>query len=263
MKKKKAIWIAISIAVVVVVAALAVMGVFAFSKKSDPAFVAHRGYSESYVGNTEDAFLAASERGFYGIETDIWKTKDGFYVCNHDETVKYQSGEEKEVSATDLEELLAIPLKNDKTATSVYLCTFERYLEICKKGGKTAVIELKEDFSSDELREIFAIVDRAYDRKCVSVISFFFDPLLVVKREYPGVDVQYLSETKNDPIFEKCLKEGVSLDVRQSILTGKMVRAFHDAGLTVNTWTVDKKIDLLIVRLKGVDYVTTDLFCKE
>ena len=189
--------------------------------------------------------------------------KDGFYVCNHDETVKYQSGEEKKVSSSDLAELLASPLKNDKTEEDVYLCTFERYLEICKSGEKIAVIELKEDFFLEEIREILDIVERVYDLKSISVISFYFNPLLLIKEAYPTVDVQYLSETKKDPIFEKCLEKGVSIDVRQSILTKKMVKQFHEAGLKVNTWTVNKKRDLFLVRFKGVDYVTTDLFCKE
>ena len=43
--------------------------------------------------------------------------------------------------------------------------------------------------------------------------------------------------------------------------TKKLVREFHNEGLTVNVWTVNKKFDLTVVRIKGVDYVTSNFFC--
>ena len=62
-------------------------------------------------------------------------------------------------------------------------------------------------------------------------------------------------------MFERCLQEGIPIDVRQSILTTRLVEAFHEKGLTVNVWTVNRKLDLAIVRVKQVDYVTSNLFC--
>ena len=226
-----------------------------------PQYVAHMGYSRAYLGNTEDAFLAAAKMNFYGIETDIRKTADGRFVCNHDETVKYANGEERIVSKSDFDLLVSEPLQNDKGGKA-YLCTFERYLDICKSKGKVAVIELKEDFGIEDVDAILAIVDEHYDRASISVISFYFDALLLVRLEDPTIDLQYLSETKNDPVFDRCLKEKVSISIRQSILKRKIVRTFHAAGLTVNTWTVNKWYDRIIVRFKGADYVTTDVYDK-
>ena len=264
MEKKKKIILTIAIVLACILLAGAVLlGIYFLSPKSTPKYVAHRGYSQKYLGNTEEAFKAAAEMSFYGIETDVRKTKDGIFVCNHDETVKYAGGEEKAVSDATYAELMAKPLKNDKNDNDVYLCTFERYLEICKSGNKVAVIELKEDFSAEDLLAILDTVDAIYDRASVSVISFYFDALLRVRAADATIDLQYLSETKNDVLFERCLEEKISIDVRQSILTKKMVKDFHAAGLTVNTWTVNKEFDRNIVRIKGVDYITTDVFCGE
>ena len=48
--------------------------------------VAHRGASGLERENTVPAFLAAGNRSYFGIETDIHRTADGKYVVIHDET---------------------------------------------------------------------------------------------------------------------------------------------------------------------------------
>ena len=231
--------------------------------KTGPKYVAHRGYSHSYVANTEEAFRAAAQMGFYGIETDIRKTKDDLFVCNHDATVLYADGTEKTITSSDRAALLADPIKNDKTDGDAYLCTFETYLQACKSGGKVAVIELKEYFGDADIRKILSIVDDEYDRKKVSFISFYYYPLSLIKKADPSIPLQYLSQTEGDRTFERCLKDGVSVDVRQTILTDELVQTFHDKGLTVNVWTVNEASDLDVVIQKGVDYITTDVFQEE
>ena len=225
-------------------------------------YVAHRGYSHSYVGNTEEAFKAAAVKGFYGIETDIRKTKDGYFVCNHDASVKYADGSEKKISATKRDALLSLPLENDKTDTPAYLCTFEKYLQACKNGNKVAVIELKDWFDENDVQEILSIIDAEYDRKNVTFISFMLLPLLYVKEADPSIPLQYLSQTENDQTFARCLQEKISIDVKYTILTSDLVKQFHDAGLKVNVWTVDDRSVLQTVTALGVDFVTTDVFCE-
>ena len=46
--------------------------------------VAHRGVSKLETENTAAAFIAAGNRTYFGVETDIWRTSDGKYICNHD-----------------------------------------------------------------------------------------------------------------------------------------------------------------------------------
>ncbi|MBP5404787.1 MAG: hypothetical protein J6Y74_02440 [Clostridia bacterium] len=260
--KKICLIVLVSFVAFILLSGLVLLGVYFLSPKSTPQYVAHRGSSQNHLGNTEAAFLAATELPFYGIETDIRKTKDGVFVCNHDETVKYADGDEKSVSESSYADLIAKPLKNEKSDETAFLCTFERYLEICKNGGKVAVIELKEDFSEEDVLAILDAVDAVYDKSAVSVISFYFDALLRVRASDASLGLQYLSETKNDPLFERCLEEKISIDVRQSILTKKMVKTFHKAGLTVNAWTVNKAFDRNTVRIKGVDYITTDFYTR-
>ena len=225
-------------------------------------FVAHRGFSHSYVDNTEESFKAAAQKKFYGIETDIRKTKDGYYVCNHDAEVKYADGTEKKIASTKLDTLLSKPLQNTKTDSDAYLCTFEKYLQACKSGNKVAVIEIKDWFDEADIQEILAIIDKEYDRKKVTFISFIFLPLLYVKEADPTIELQYLSQTEGDVTFSRCLQEKISIDVKQTILTKELVTQFHDAGLKVNVWTVDKISELETVIAAGVDYVTSNVLCE-
>ena len=50
--------------------------------------IAHKGYHVKEVENTYDAFVEAGKRSFYGIETDIYMTKDSYWICNHDNNIK-------------------------------------------------------------------------------------------------------------------------------------------------------------------------------
>ena len=261
--KRKA-WIVVAIVFgVAVLTVLAMLGVYIFSPRSKVKYVAHRGYSDLYPDNTVDSFRAAAETTFYGIETDIYETTDGRFICNHDEEVKFADGSKARIDTSTFAELTAKPLLNTKTDKTVYLSTFEEYLEICKAGNKIAVIELKESCDEAKLARILAILDELYDRKQSSFISFDYGNLKRLRAIDPFLELQYLSETKNDPTFEECLRDRISIDVRQTILTKKMIKEFHAAGLTVNVWTVNRKFDLNVVRIKGVDYVTTNLFHEE
>ena len=264
--KKSVTVVVIGILCVVVVAALCLLGVFFLSRKSDPLFIAHRGYSDQYVDNTAESFRAAAAMNFYGIETDIRQTKDGVYVCSHDETAKYEKEDgsdvipEMEIKTHTYAELKAKPLYNTKTTEKAYICTLEEYLVLCAEGEKHAIIEMKEQYDETQIGEMLAIIDRVYRREKVCFIDFDIENLLRVRKADSTIPLQYLSETKSDPVFDRCLEEMISISVRQTVLTKKLANRFHAKGLLVNVWTVNKRFDLTVVRIKQADYVTTNLF---
>lgn len=47
--------------------------------------IAHRGLSGVEIENTMPAFLLAAQHSYYGIETDVHRTKNGFFVIHHDD----------------------------------------------------------------------------------------------------------------------------------------------------------------------------------
>ena len=53
--------------------------------KKDVKVIAHRGLSGIETENTNSAFVAAGNRSYWVIETDVHKTVDGVYVIFHDD----------------------------------------------------------------------------------------------------------------------------------------------------------------------------------
>ena len=122
-------------------------------EKGQTLAVAHRGLSGMERENTVAAFIAAGNRSYYGVETDIRRTADGHFVICHDKSLLRVSGEEILVEETPLKELQEVILYDEdgtKSRKDLRLCTLENYIRICKKYEKHCVLELKSDFDEEE-----------------------------------------------------------------------------------------------------------------
>lgn len=64
---------------------------------------AHRGLSGLERENTATAFVAAGNRNYYGIETDIHRTSDGKFAVIHDGSLARVAGLSVEVEKTPME----------------------------------------------------------------------------------------------------------------------------------------------------------------
>ncbi|MBO4478834.1 MAG: hypothetical protein J5774_00545 [Clostridia bacterium] len=261
-KRKKILICSIAVFALFLIGAGVFVGVVFFSPMSNPLYVAHRGYSANNPPNTPLAFAAATNKDFWGIETDIRFTKDGIAVCNHDATVKYADGTELSVLENDYATLRAKPLENKQTSDLVYLCPFTEYLDLCAYGDKVAVIELKTACSDAELLRLLTIVDLHHSREKCCFISFDYSNLSALRVIAPGVSLQYLSDTKDDPTFDKCLEDGVSIDVKFNVVNKKLVEKFHEKDLKVNVWTINGDWYRAKMRRLKVDFITSDCYYK-
>ena len=221
--------------------------------------IAHRGYSGKYPGNTALAFRMAAEHGSAGAETDIRRTADGVYVTCHDAEVRFDDGEALTVADHTFAELTAKPLLNRMTGDEVYLCTFREYLRILRENGMVCFVELKGAFSDDEVREVFALAAEEYDLKRCILQSFDFDNLLKCRALFPELPLMFTYGT-GESGWERCFDHGISIDADQYVLTGEMLRAFHDRGLDVGVWTVNDAERVEHFKKLGVDWIESDLF---
>jgi glycerophosphoryl diester phosphodiesterase len=260
MKKKmsKGLIILTAAIALAVVAAAIVLGIMFLSPKSNPQYIAHRGYSQCHPDNTAVSFTAAAKERFAAIETDVRATSDGVPVCSHDPEVKYADGTVLTVASCTFAELKAKPLKNDRSDEVVYICTFAEYLDICREGGKTAIIELKGIMNDDTLAAVLAEVDRHYAREKSVLIGFDWDNLVRLKQMDASLNLQYLSSKLGDPNFDRCIEQGISVAVNYKILTKSLVKKFHNKGLDVNVWTVKSAAVRNRARRLGVDYITSN-----
>ena len=221
--------------------------------------IAHRGYSGKYPGNTALAFRMAAEHGSAGAETDIRRAKDGVYVTSHDAVVRFADGEELTVADHTFAELTAKPLLNRKTDDRVYLCTFREYLGILRENDMVCFVELKGAFSDEEVKEVFTLAAEEYDLKRCILQSFDFDNLLKCRALFPELPLMFTYGT-GESGWERCFDHGISIDADQYVLTGEMLRAFHDHGLDVGVWTVNDADRVEHFKALGVDWIESDLF---
>ena len=72
--------------------------------------VAHRGVSGLERENTCAAFVAAGNRSYFGVETDIHRTADGRYIVFHDDNLTRLLGDGRVVEEMRFDELRALRL---------------------------------------------------------------------------------------------------------------------------------------------------------
>lgn len=226
-------------------------------------YIAHRGLSSEYYENTKEAFEAAAKSDFfYGIETDIYRTADGSYVCSHDK--KPFRDQSKVISDLTLKECLSLPLKdndrkfNDKSIVTgnERLCSFETYLKICKDSGKVAVIELKGKLSKEELKEFTEIVVQTLPAQQIMVLSFEDINLKRLAANDVPFGLMYLQSRRGWLLHNANL--GYSLGVKYTAMDERMVKHLHGFRVAVNVWTVNDKETAQKYEAMGVDYITTD-----
>ena len=226
---------------------------------TNPCFIAHRGFSGKYLQNTEEAFIKAVEHGSGGIETDVRITKDGVLVVNHNETAVFCDGTELAVSEATYEELSRKPLLNKFTDTEIYICTFRRYLEICRDGNMVCFIEFKGHFPDDKIDEAFRMAEEVYDLKMCSLQSFDLDNLIRAHKAFPDLQIMLTCGEPDEDVY-KCLELGFDIDMAHSGIYKKLVDRFHEKGLKVALWTANEPHELELCRLMDVDYIESDYY---
>lgn len=224
-----------------------------------PCMIAHRGYSSVYEQNTERAFIMAAAHRSGGAETDVRRTKDGIYVCSHDSDVKFADGTVLAVSDSTWEQLSEKPLINRVSRETVYLCSYRRYLEIMRDNGMICFIELKGQYTEEQVKEVFEIAAEIYDLKKCILQSFSFDNLLRCRELFPDLPLMYTYGT-GESRYERCFEHGIAIDADRVVLTREMIDEFHARGLEVGVWTVNTEEDLMKFKEMGVDYIESDVF---
>jgi len=222
--------------------------------------VAHRGVSGLETENTAAAFIAAGNRTYYGVETDIWRTADGNYICNHDGRSGRICETDLVMEESTLADLQALVLKDrdgKSDRNELRLCHPSEYRKICERYGKVCVPELKSNFTLEEIRDILDIFEGYLDHTCF--ISFNIENLKKVKELRPEQECQFLAGEYRDEYPEMLANLGMGMDILFNQLTEERIKAFHDAGVEVNSWTVDNPDDAHRLISWGVDYITTNI----
>lgn len=225
-------------------------------------FIAHRGASALERENTAAAFVAAGNRSYFGIETDVHRTADGRFILIHDDTTTRVTGgvnlTVEKSSFDDLRQLKLVDIGGG-VRWDLVLPTPEEYFSICRKYDKTAVFELKNPFTEEEIEQIIALVRKSGWLHRTVFISFSFFNVKTLRKLLPEAKIQYLYEDRITAEFAAMLAdEKLDLDVRHDRLNPETVALLKEKGITINCWTVDDPERAAALVAMGVDYITTN-----
>lgn len=237
-----------------------------FISKKNTKLIAHRGLSVAERANTLAAFIAAANRPYYGIETDVHVTGDGRFVCIHNDDTLDVSGDLLTVEKTSFDTLRSLKLKDldgKIGRCDLRIPTLEEYITVCRDYGKQAILELKNRIEYGKIAEIVEIIRKASYLDGTTFISFSLENLIDLRSILPDQSAQFLIDgTKFPSELLQTLKEHrLDLDIYFELLTKENVELLHENGIVINTWTVDdpKRADELICW--GVDQITSNCLC--
>lgn len=235
-------------------------------KTNGTLLVAHRGLSGLEMENTCSAFVAAGNRTYFGIETDVHRTGDGKFILLHDSNTARVARDNVNVEESTFDSLRRLQLcdrDGTKNRADLHLPSLEEYVDICKRYEKVCVLELKSKFTDQEIQEIIRRIDKMGWLDHVIFIAFGYENLLKVRKFLPHQPCQFLTESISPNLLDQLSADKMDLDVYYPALTKALVERFHEKRIKVNCWTVDDKADAERLISWGVDFITTDLLEKE
>lgn len=224
--------------------------------------IAHRGLSGIEQENTCAAFVAAGNRSYFGIETDVHVTADGGYVVFHDDTTARIGLDDLTVEKSTYETLRALRLtdKDGKRGrTDLRIPSLEEYILLCKKYEKFAVLELKNRFTKEQVWQIVSIISDLGWLANTIFISFEMGNLVDLREKYPDQPVQFLTDTYSDALIDELAEKQMDLDIEYTELTEDRIAHIHEKGLKVNCWTNDDPTCAQNLVSWGIDYITSNI----
>lgn len=226
--------------------------------------VAHRGVSGLEKENTLCAFVAAGNRSYYGIETDVHRTADGQFVIVHDDNTLRVAGETQNlpVEQSDLATLRNVTLLDvDGSAGRVdlRLPTLREYIRCCRKYGKDCVLELKNRIATEDIARMVEEIRAEGYLDHVIFIGFCRENMTDLRGMLPEQTLQLLLKALDGEALEFMCRNRLDVDVYWKALTGEWVERLHAAGVKINVWTVDDPAVGEQMAGWGVDYITSNI----
>ena len=233
-----------------------------------PIMIGHRGCRMG-VENTEEAFLNAIKvYGFQALECDVKMTKDLVPVCWHDDNLS-KGSHNYAIASTNLATLQAEKLTQTRNGTTYtgYICTLDRYMEICRDYNVIPVVELKYTTgitSSDmsNFSKIYAVIQK-YGMEDKTIILGFESGLKYVRQNYPRLRCQHLVNNITQDKLANAKNNGWEISScyyvdASTYVTQAQVKLAKDYQIKVSLWTVNNASDYAKYAAYGVNYVTSD-----
>jgi glycerophosphoryl diester phosphodiesterase len=207
--------------------------------------IAHRGASAHEPENTLAAFRAAGAMGADGVELDVRRTADGALAVVHDVHLA-DARPVAEVAAADL---------------PPSVCLLAAALDTC--DGLLVNIEIKADGPGGGVPLAGPVVDVARVWGGRALVSSFdpatVDAVRVAGPEIPTAQLTFLLDRPPAAVVAAIVERGHGAwNPYHATIDEEAIALAHDAGLTVNSWTVDDPERIATLTAWGIDAVVSN-----
>jgi glycerophosphoryl diester phosphodiesterase len=227
-----------------------------------PRFIAHRGFTPVAPENSLPAFEAAGLRQYWAIESDVRVTKDGFLVCNHNDTIDSMYDGTGSIAEMSYEQLLAYQIiqgngANDYPADRLRIPLYDEYIEICRKYGCIPFVELKAGAVKEVVDRLIA---RGLENYAV-VSSSRLDHLIEVREYSRALFIHHIfSKMEWAEKLAKLGNAGMALNYTDmAMVPPDDVSRLHSLGLKVCFRACDSAQAVKEMTEKGADYLPTNV----
>ncbi len=225
-----------------------------------PRVIGHRGASAHAPENTLTAFRLAIAQGAAGVELDVWQCRSGEVVVIHDEDVSRTTNGRGKVREMDWSELSALQIGEGERIPLLR----EVLLLVDAQAPPILVnIELKQlgRTARSLVQAVAGLLGEGLCRDRVLISSFSPLALMWATRLLPDVPRAVLY-APSAPRWLRWVQQWVVPHQVEhphvSCLTPGFVRALHQRGMRVNTWTVNTRAEAGRAAACGVDGVIGD-----
>lgn len=224
---------------------------------------AHRGASGYAPENTLEAFKLAIDMKADGIELDVQLSKDNEIVVCHDETIDRTSDHKGNIKDYSLQQLKLFNFNNHMEGyDNVTIPTLEEVLQLIKPTNLVINIELKNsvvDYPGLE-EKVLELVDKYQMNDRIIYSSFNHDSILKVKQLNAKAYCGFLHSKPKDNIASLAKENGIKAlhPKRTFLMKSAYMNEARKNGLLINSWTINKKWDMIMAYLIGVNAVITN-----
>ena len=223
---------------------------------ANPKVIAHRGYwkTDGSAQNSIRALVKADSVGCFASEFDVWMSKDGEIMVNHDPSF----------NGVVLETSWARDIHKQKLANGEKLPYLKDYLaEAQKHPNLRLVLELKHHDSNanerEAIRRILAMVKEYNLEDRTDYITFSkYGFQNLIKGAPENAEVYYLSGDYTPQQVKFLGGDGIDYSIKVLRKHPEWIKECQNLGMKVNVWTVDKPEDMQWCIEQGVDFITTN-----
>ena len=236
--------------------------------RKNAEIIAHRGICGLETENTAASFIAAANRNYYAIETDVQVTKDGEFVLLHDYTTGRLADVDLSIKDTDYSVLSQVCLKEylygtdnvfSKTRNDLRIPTLSEYIDICKKYEKKCMVELKGTFDPRDVERLLKLIeDKGYMSEVIFT-AWDTEALKQIRKALPENEIVWNVKDLDEEIIKTMKDYSFEISLRADKVNKDIIDLIHLNGRKISVWYAYTKEEAEKMIDMGVDYLVSNI----